>query len=191
MLTLDPTMTHLAADSGVPFLIPHTKYVLDAEANALQAAECVIDDSEEAFRCGENDEGVRLACWTPYLLAAIIGYDGFVVQGLGRVFAQELSRPDNGRSQAGFSRVGEALGIHNPGQYLTQRTNAETADDLWCRSLHQITHGTRPFGLRLAFWAAYIRATEFDPVAVGVSEAAVCAADMFRAFACRPALNKA
>ncbi|MEV8219750.1 hypothetical protein AB0O65_08345 [Microbacterium sp. NPDC077391] len=183
MSILDRSMRRLAIQTSAHFEINHPEYYIHPEGEALDAVEFVVDDAEEALRRGATETGLRLSCWAPFLLAAAIGYDGFIVETLGETFASHLKTSVTEHAGADDIRVGEELGIHKPEQYLTAGNASERAVDLWWQALHQAGHGSRPFGLELAFWASCTRATDFGTVAADFATPVVAAAASFRSFA--------
>ena len=182
MPSLDHEMRRLAIQASAPINIGRPEYYLHPDGDPLDAVEFVIDDAGAALRRGATEHGLRLTLWAPFLLATVIGYDGFIVEGHGETLARHL-RKSVGMSEDRVVGVAEEFGIHRPKQYLDVGSSSERAADLWRQAMHQARYGSRPFGLKLAFWATYVRATEFAAVAADFAEPVAGAATRFRAFA--------
>ncbi|MDP3951889.1 hypothetical protein [Microbacterium sp.] len=183
MPNLDHAMRRLAIQASTHFDISHPEYYIHPNNEPLDAVELVVHDAGETLRRGATEDGLRLSCWAPFLLATVIGYDGYIVEGHGETLATHLAKSVATPNDCDFVRVGEELGIHRPEQYLTVGSPSERAVDLWGQAMYQVAHGTRPFGLKLAFWAAYVRATEFAAAAADFAEPVAGAASRFRTFA--------
>lgn len=183
MSNLDPEMRRLAIRASVHFDVRNPERYLHPDDDAFDSIELLVHVGNDALQRGAVEEGLRLICWSPFILAAVIGYDGYIVSSFGETLASALKTLTTTPNDRDIALVGEKLGIDDPEKYLIGRSPLAKTTGLWSQALLHAARGPRPFGLRLAFHATYVRAIEFTDAAPGFAEPAARAAANFKAFA--------
>lgn len=183
MTTLTPEMDALAMRMSVPLRIQNPMRFVAEGPDFIHGLAKTLDEATTLQQEGKVVEGFALEAWAAFLLAAGIGYDGHIVGPMGEDVAEFLRLSRAERSEQALVRIGEELGIYKPETYVTDNQLKDIPGALWGLAYYELRHGHRPNGMRRAFWAVCIRASELDLSATHLPGAVSEAARLYRAFA--------
>lgn len=183
MTTLAPEMGELTMRMSVPFRIQSPMRFIAEGPDFLRGLMKTVEEANTLQQEGRVEEGFALEAWSVMLLAAAIGYDGHIVGPRGERLADFLRHPRTEWTDDELTQLAGQFGIDNAATYLGNRPRADSADDLWEHAYKNVEYHLRPVGLKLAFCAVLIRASEVDLSATRVPEAVSEAARIYRAFA--------
>lgn len=183
MTTLTPEMDALAMRMSVPLRIHNPMRFVAEGPDFIHGLAKTVDEATTLQQEGKVVEGFALEAWAAFLLAAGIGYDGYIVGPMGESMAGFLRQSRTERSEEALVRIGEELGIYKPVTYLNDIQQDDIAGSVWARAYDELRDGHRPSGMKQCFWAVCIRASEFDLSTTRVPAAVSQAARIYWAFA--------
>lgn len=183
MTTLAPEMAALAVTMSAPFRIHNPMRFVAEQPDFLRGLATTVSEAATLMQENKSAEGFALEAWATFLLATGIGYDGYVVSRMGEKTAEFLRRSTTERSDDELLQLAEFFGIHKPEFYLDNCRREDIADDLWGVAYEQVKYHLRPYGLKLAFWAVCIRASEVDHSRTHLPAAVSEAARIYGAYA--------